>query len=268
MWRQIVMAWALQVAPEVWVRAPAEVSIGEVVVVTLIVPISSEGRVDFPRGPETHAGVELRDPVVVQMVRADGSSRAEATYHLMFWETGPQVMRFAAVRLDDGRSVRQLEVAPQEVRVRSVLPEDTTARVPRPARPPVPIAGIPWRILGLFGSGLLVVAGLVRWRLRRRRLVRRQTIAPAQLARLAFAHLRTRDLAAAGEGGSLVVAARGIVRSYLAQRFPQGVPPAVEVRVLERVDAVAFAGARIDAAEAKRLVAELEQLIERCEALG
>ena len=140
---------------------------------------------------------------------------------------------------------RRLRTPPLALAVTSVLPAGADPTQPRPIAPPLPLPRPGGAGLGFLSAGLAVLAlagalaGLARWRLRRRA----ELPAPRALAHeLALAALRRLDAELAAGGASIEQAAErlsAIVRRYLAGRF--GLP--APARTTEEIAAAAAAGA-------------------------
>ena len=92
-------------------------------------------RFDFPVGPDTTTQngvrpIELRGEKLVTML----GDTAVALYHLVAWDIGTQPLRFPDVRVAFEGQERRPPLGGASVFVKSVLPADTSLRVPKPAR--------------------------------------------------------------------------------------------------------------------------------------
>jgi hypothetical protein len=171
-----------------------------------------------------------------------------------------------------------------DLRIYSVLPADSAARQPKPARAPLEAQTMPWR--WFVAAAVLALLGVWGWRRYRRRKQELAQLDPgaAQRARAAFAHLRTLDLSSAGEPGRHALAHLQVLRRYIAERWP-AITPALTAQELdgrlreaefpvlpERLSAlvatlepVAYAAAPIAAGEAERVALESTVLVEDLE---
>src|SRR5690606_2227057 len=106
----------------------------------------------------------------------------------------------------------------------SVLPADSTGRVPRPARAPLPVGSWWWRLW----LGLAVVAALAYWAWRAWRTRRARAVPegpdPAIVAQEAFQRAAALGLLEAGEPGRHALVHVDVLRAYVAARFPQATP--------------------------------------------
>lgn len=274
-----------QRAPTVSARVtPESPAVGEPITIELRVRAPRGTLVRFPVLPDTGTRIEPLDPRSISATDASGEVDQTATYRLIAWDTGAVELNFSDVTLERaGRSTRY-PVRVGELRVRSVLPRDTAARAPKPARAPLDAPSMPWRWL----VALAVVAGLTWWGWRRwrRRRVEMANFDPgaAVRARQGFAHVRALDLLGAGEAGRHALAHVQVLRRYLAERWPElpasltareieakisnGEFPILPDRVIAAVatsEQVAYAGAPIAPDASERLAAGVTGVVEDLE---
>ena len=93
-------------------------------------------RFEFPLGPDTTTQngvrpIELRGEKVVSVL----GDTAVALYRLVAWDIGTQPLRFPDVRVTFEGQERRPPLGGASVFVKSVLPADTSLRIPKPARP-------------------------------------------------------------------------------------------------------------------------------------
>lgn len=199
---------------------PDTVTVGEHFVVRVRVRAPKGAQIGFPVGPDSGTTVEAVDPRR-EIASADTAMlERTAIYRLVAWTVGAQRVTLGAIVVSSAGVDRRFALPPMSVVVKSVRPNDSTGRVPKPARDVMlaPPLIWPW-ILG----GLLVLALLV-WLLRRR--LRRRP-APTHYAKGAFANAK-RDFARiealtlidAGERGRYVALHVDVLREYLAARIP------------------------------------------------
>ncbi|MBX3175517.1 MAG: hypothetical protein KF709_13975 [Gemmatimonadaceae bacterium] len=270
------------VSARVTPEAPA---VGEPILVELRVRAPAGTDVRFPVLPDTGSRIEPLDPRVLRDASTDGRIDRSAVYRMIAWDTGSVVVALDDVVLTrDGRERRYPVVLP-DIRIRSVLPADTALRVPREASPAVAVPSWHWR----FWLGLLVVAALLWWGVRRWRVQRAESAAhaaadAARRAEEAFAHAESLHLLAAGEPGRHLLAHTQVLRRYLAARWPVAgaqltatelrsaltgtefpLLPERLVGLLDRAEAVAYAQAPIAADEAERLGLEARAIVDDLE---
>lgn len=274
-------------APMVTARVtPEQPAIGEPITVELRVRAPAGSEVRFPVLPDTGTRIEPLDPRAMRDASTATYLDRTAVYRFIAWDTGSVSLTFGdvAVRRDGAEQRFPVTLAP--IVVRSVLPADTALRVPRPERPPLDAFAMRWRLW----LALAVVAALLVWGWRRWRHQRAQRtvvgVDAAERASDGFAHIAALDLIGAGEPGRHALAHVGILRRYLADRWPdlpasltaaeltQRLPaanfpilPERVTGVIERAEALAYARAAIAASEAEHLgiectgiVADLEQV--------
>jgi len=225
-------------------------------------------RFEFPLGPDTTTQngvrpIELRGEKVVSML----GDTAVALYHLVAWDIGTQPLRFPDVRVTFEGQERRLPLAGASVFVKSVLPADTSLRIPKPARPLIVLPVINWlRWLGLLAAAIAAV--LFWWAWRRYRNRPRPPVDPYVRAQQEFARIAARRLLEDGQSEEYFAAMVDVAREYLAARVPgvrrsdttsellRTMKPGSGVemdlaRLLEQADLVKFARADVSIEEAR-----------------
>ena len=272
---------AAQVTARISPEAPA---IGEVITVELRVRAPAGSEIRFPALPDSVFRVEALDPRAIRDASSASVLDRTAVYRLIAFDTGTARFRFADVTIRRDGAERRYPVNLPAVRIRSVLPADSTGRVPRPPRGLLEANTMPWRWLVAF----VVVALLGYWSARRWRRWRAERIAAgpdvAVRARLAFEHAHALALLEAGETGRHAIAHVGVMRRYLSERFPTAIPaltaaelgpvlqeaafpvlPDRAIDLLARSEALAFARAEATAGEAAAMAEAAAQLVEDVE---
>lgn len=177
-------------------------------------------RFEFPSGPDTTSQngirpIELRGEKIVTML----GDTAVALYHLVAWDIGTQPLRFPDVRVTSEGQERRPPLGGAYVFVKSVLPADTSLRVPKPARPLITLPVINWLLwLGLLAAA--IVMALLFWAWRRYRNRPRPPIDAYVKARQDFAAIEARRLIDHERASEYLVAMVDVVREYLAARVP------------------------------------------------
>ena len=240
-------------------------------------------RFEFPAGPDTTTQngvrpIELRGEKLVSQL----GDTAVALYRLVAWDVGTQPLRIPDVRVTFEGQERRPSLATASVFVKSVLPADTSLRVPKPARPLIVLPVINWlRWLALLAA--IVALALAWWAWRRYRNRPKPPIDPYVRAQQEFAKVESRRLIETGEPEEYVAAMVDVTREYLAARVPgvrrsdtttellsamqprQGIE--VELpQLLERADLVKFARASVNEQDARDGGAQLRAIVDHVEA--
>ncbi len=261
---------------------PAAPGIGEVITVEIRVRAAAGAEVRFPSLPDSLMGVEALDPLALRDASTTSFVDRTAIYRLIAFDTGRAVVRIGDVRITQAGAETRHPVTLAPLHIRSVLPADSAARVPRPARGLLEVPTMRWRWWVALAV-LLVLALWIRWSWRRARAAAAADPEPVVRARAGFANIRALGLIAAGEPGRHVIAQLAVVRTYLAARFPALTPalssaeliaalpvdlPILPERLrdlIARVEPVAFAHASVSAAEAERISAAAAGIVEDIE---
>ena len=111
------------------------VTVGDVVRLRVRVRAPQGATINFPTAVDSLGPVQSLDPPTVTD-GADSASAADrvATYRMAAWDVGRQPIKLGdvLVQTDDGE--RRVALTLPSLFVRSVLPADTSLRVPKPAR--------------------------------------------------------------------------------------------------------------------------------------
>jgi hypothetical protein len=240
-------------------------------------------RFEFPAGPDTltQNGIrpmELRGEKLVTML----GDTAVALYRLVAWDVGIQPLRFSDVRVIFEGQERRPALGGAAVFVRSVLPADTSLRVPKPPRPLIvlPVFNwLPW--LALLAAAIL--AAVLWWAWRRYRNRPKVPVDPYVRAQQEFARIAQRRLLEDGRYSDYYAAMVDVAREYLAARVPgvrrsdttsellrtmrpgDGIESELP-RLLERADLVKFARADTLLEEAREAGLALRAIVDHVEA--
>jgi hypothetical protein len=240
-------------------------------------------RFEFPLGPDTATQngvrpIELRGEKIVSML----GDTAVALYHLVAWDIGTQPLRFPDVRVTFEGQERRPPLGGASVFVKSVLPADTSLRIPKPARPLIVLPVINWLLwLGLLAAAIAAV--LLWWAWRRYRNRPRPPVDPYVRAQQEFARIEARRLLEDGQSQEYFAAMVDVAREYLAARIPgvrrsdtsselvRAMKPrdGVEAELpglLEEADLVKFARAEIGREEAREGGLALRAVVDHVEA--
>jgi hypothetical protein len=240
-------------------------------------------RFEFPAGPDTamQNGVrpmELRGEKLVSML----GDTAVALYHLVAWDVGVQPLRMADVRAALGAQERQLPLSGASVFVKSVLPADTSLRVPKPPRPLIVLPVFNWwPWLALVAA--IIAAVLLWWAWRRYRNRPQAPVDPYVRAQREFDRIERMGLLDADRGPEYLARMVDVAREYLAARVPgvrrsdttsellRAMQPhdGVEAelpRLLEQADLVKFAQEDLPRDEAREAGLEVRAIVDHVEA--
>ena len=257
------------------------VTVGDVITLAVRVHAPLGAAVNFPTGLDSLGPVQSMEPPVVRN-GADSASAADriALYRIAAWDVGPLPIRLGdvLVQTDDGE--RRITLTLPTLFVRTVLPADTTLRIPKPARDPIePRLPTAWWMWALAALAVLLLGLGWWWWSRRRRQSDAPTGDPYADAEHAFARIERLGLVQAGEPGRHAALMTDVLRRYLASRVTgaslaltsqellaavRGAPTVPYVRLdalLAIVDPVKFARAPLTAADARAVGEEAHAIV-------
>ncbi len=240
-------------------------------------------RFEFPSGPDTATQngirpIELRGEKIVSML----GDTAVALYHLVAWDIGTQPLKFPDVRVTFEGQERRPPLGGASVFVKSVLPADTSLRIPKPARPLIVLPVINWLLwLAVFAAAIALV--LLWWAWRRWRNRPKPPVDPYVQAQHEFARIEALHLLEDGQFAEYFTAMVDITREYLAARVPgvrrsdttsellRAMKPrdGVEAdlpRLLEKADVAKFARGEVTLDEARQSARALRAIVDHVEA--
>jgi len=266
---------------------PESVTVGDPLELRVRVRAPARAAIAFPEGPDSSAQVQaIASRAVVGAADATGTDRT-AVYRLVAWDVGeiPAKLGDVVVTLDGVE--RRIPLGDVMVKVHSVLPADTTLRVPKPPRPLFDVT-IPWwqRWLPWILAALALIALLAWWwwRRRHRGLAGGSSVDALAFAEREFARIEALGLVDAGERGRYVALMVEVLRDYLAMRIPEArasltsgellaalqrvraVPVARLATVLEEADLIKFARRIVTAERARELGREARTIAREIEA--
>ena len=259
---------------------PESVTVGDPFRVVVRVRAPRGAVVEFPIAPDSGTGVEALDPVVVVPSADSTATEQTATYRLAAWDVGKLPIRFPDVLVTEGDVVRRLSLGRNlAVEVVTVLPADSSERVPRPPRALFEF-GPPWWWWLMVAAVALALVGLLWWWWRRREGPPPVVRTAYEMAQDEFARIESLELIASGERGHFVALVTDVARSYLARVMPIATPSLTTselvhalrgearvplsrlTRVLHEADLVKFAGAAIDAEHALAIGIESRAIVD------
>jgi hypothetical protein len=259
--------------------APDSVRIGDPFRITIGIRAPLGATIEFPTATDSTSTVQSLDPVSVRTTADTTALEQYADYRVAAWDVGAQPIRFedAIVRL--GRLERRVPLGGYAVFVKSVLPEDSAQRVPKPARPLYEVGVFPWWWLlvaaAIIGLGLLIWW----WWKRRRRPPLALVVDPFERAEAEFVRIERLGLLDAGERGRYVTLMTEVLRDYLSARYAEAalshtslellralhghrfVPQERLMRLLAEVDLVKFARKPLSSERARELGREARAIV-------
>jgi hypothetical protein len=239
-------------------------------------------RFEFPAGPDTAMQngvrpIELRGEKLVSML----GDTAVALYHLVAWDVGIQPLRIPDVRAALGGQERRLPLSGATVFVKSVLPADTSLRVPKPPRPLIVLPVFNWwPWLALIAA--IIASVLLWWAWRRFRNRPKAPVDPYVRAQREFDRIERMGLLEAGRGPEYLALFVDVAREYLAARVPgvrrsdtstellrtmqphDGIEAELP-RLLERADLAKFAAEDVSREEAREAGMAIRAVVDHVE---
>ena len=260
--------------------SPDTVRIGDPFRVTVGIRAPRGATIEFPPGTDSSSTVQSLDPVVVRTSADSTGVEQYADYRVAAWDIGTQpiVLAEAIVRLDG--NVRRVPLVGDSVFVKSLLPTDSTQRVPKPERTLFEFSVFPWWVVALVAAAIVV--GLLLWWWLRRRKNRPATtpVSPYVRAHGEFARIEALGLLEAGERGRYVALMVEVLRDYLSARYAEAslsltstelqrsvrelphVPHERLIRVLTEADLIKFARRAVSPTRARELGDEARAIVE------
>jgi hypothetical protein len=201
------------------------VTVGERFIAILRVRAPIGASIRFPAESDSASssaitGTQLIGKPAIDSTVDSTSITMSAAYRLAAWDVGPQRLGLPDIAVTYRGKTGYVSVADRGVFVRSVLPDDSTLRVPKPPRPAIEITPFNW-LPWLLALAALVAAGLA-WRLwiwyRNRR---NAPLDPFAAAQRDFARVEAMQLLQAGDTGRHAALMTDVMREYLAARVPE-----------------------------------------------
>jgi hypothetical protein len=198
------------------------------------------------------------------------------------WDIGTQPLKFPDVRVTFEGQERRPTLAGASVFVKSVLPADTSLRIPKPARPLIVLPVINWLLwAALLAAAIALV--LLWWVWRRWRNRPKPPIDPYIWAQSEFARIEARHLLEDGQYAEYFTEMVDVTRAYLAGRVPgvrrsdttsellRAMKPRDGVEatlpgLLDKADVVKFARGDVTLDEARQAARDLKAVVDHVEA--
>jgi hypothetical protein len=257
------------------------VTVGDVVRLTIRVRGPRNATINFPAVVDSLGPVQsLAPPTVVDGADTLDAADRVAVYRLAPWDVGKLQIRLGEVLVQTDDDERRVAIPLPTLFVRSVLPADSSLRVPKPARPLLePRAPVPWWWWLAAALAALVIGLAIWWWRHRRRGEPGPTGDPFADAESAFDRIERLRLVDVGEPGRHAALMTDVARRYLADRFADvslantsgellsavrgvaTVPHERLRRLFGAVDPIKFAAAPIGANDARSLGAEARAIV-------
>lgn len=209
---------------------PDTVTVGDPFEVRVRVRAPRGATIEFPQAPDSGGVVEPLDPVQVTPSTDTSVTDQIAVYRVAAWDIGARAIGFPDILVREDVGMRRVRLTDVSVFVRSVLPADSTERVPKPARALFTF-GLPWWVWALLALAAAGIVALLWWLWKRRRPPLR-TADPFESAQRAFARVESLGLVAAGERTRHVALMVEVMRDYLAAVAPAAPTSLTSVELL------------------------------------
>ncbi|HSQ32572.1 MAG TPA: hypothetical protein VLN49_22105, partial [Gemmatimonadaceae bacterium] len=202
--------------------APDSVRVGDPFRVTIGVRAPAGAAIEFPRALDTTAAVQSLDPVQVRTSADTTVTEQYGDYRVAAWDIGKQPIRVEDVLVRYDGVVRRVSIVGESVFVKSVLPADSTKRIPKPPRPLIELSAIPWWLWALIAAAVIAIGLLLWWWLHRRKTPPAAVVVdPFGRAEKEFQRIEALGLLDAGERGRYVTLMIEVLRDYLAARYAE-----------------------------------------------
>lgn len=203
-----------------FVVEPDTVTVGDPFRLVVRVRAPKGATVEFPTAMDSGGMVEALDPVVVMPSSDPSLTDQTATYRLAAWDVGRLPLKLADVIVRLNGDERALALRDLFVTVRSVLPADSSQRVPRPPRDVMAIPPPWWWWAALAAVVAVLLLLLWSWWRRRRRVRPAPVIDPLREADAAFERIDRLGLVVAGERARHAALVIEVLRDYLGRVVP------------------------------------------------
>ncbi|MDB4875998.1 MAG: hypothetical protein JWM41_2444 [Gemmatimonadetes bacterium] len=261
--------------------APDSVRIGDPFRVTVGIRAPKGATIEFPQATDSASTVQSLDPVAVRTSADTTAVEQYADYRVAAWDIGLQPIRLADAIVRFNGAERRVPLGSNAVFVRSLLPTDSTKRIPKPVRALFEFSVFPWWLVALIAAA--IVAGLLFWWWwrRRRKNLPIVVIDPYARAESEFQRIEALGLIEAGERGRYVALTVEVLRDYLAARYAEAalsltstelqrsvrtlphLPHERLVRLLTEADLIKFARRAVSGDRARELGREARAIVEQ-----
>jgi hypothetical protein len=262
------------------------VTVGQRFVVLVKLRAPAGATIEFPTESDSAAkatatATEMIGKPAVQLTRDSLGVVGTAAYRLAAWDVDNQTLGIGDIVVKLNGKTGYVSLGSFYVFVRSVLPADTTKRIPKPPRPTIVIKKFDWRPwLAILAA---LIAAAILWRLwvwyRNRK---NAPLDPYNAAEREFARIEALGLVKSGEGERHATLMSDVMRDYLSARVSEversqtssellasapwihGVAKGLG-EMLWRTDLIKFAGIRVAPDEAEKLGAAARTVVQSVE---
>ena len=256
---------------------PETVTVGQHFTATVRVRVPSGATLRFQMHPDSGAAVDTAAATTRTDAHAATYDESTVRYVLAAWDTGAVPIGLDDVVVATSAGERMVPLTGLRVMVRSVLPADTTKRVPKPPRDRVGVTTFDW-LPWLIALGVLALLALIAWIIWRWRQRARQPLTPYAWAQRELARIDATGWADA-EPVRYGVAVTDVLREYLVRSFPAArrsettrelatslasvtaVPRERTVALLEAIDLVKFAQRGMKPEDARATGATVREIL-------
>lgn len=257
------------------------VTVGEPFEIRVRIRAPADAQVRFPDNPDSTGTIQARDPRVIEVADSVQSLDQTAIYHVAAWDVDTRSVKLGDASVIWNGQERAVALDEIVVFVRSVLPADSTLRVPKPARPIWEARAFPWWLVAAILGAIALGLGIWWWVRRRRRPKPVIVVDPYARALKELRRVEGMGLVDAGERTRYVALLVEVLRDYLAARYPEGplaltsrelvgvlrkqkaVPLEQLSRVLHEADLAKFAGWSLSEERARALGREVRAIIDQ-----
>ncbi|MEP6494759.1 MAG: hypothetical protein ABJF01_18885 [bacterium] len=259
---------------------PDTVRIGDPFRVTVGIRAPRGATIEFPRTTDSTSAVQSLDPVAVRTSGDTTAVEQYADYRVAAWDVGSQSVRLEDAIVRFNGAERHIPLGGAAVVVRSLLPADSTLRVPKPPRALFEFNPFPWWLIALIAAAVIAMGLLIWWWFRRRQKpVLTLVVNPFERAEAEFKRVEALALLDAGERGRYVTLMVEILRDYLAARYAEAalsltstelqrsmrehafVPTERMTRLLTDADLIKFARRPVSSDRARELGREARAIV-------
>jgi hypothetical protein len=282
------LAQAAAIPVQLGVRiTPDTVTVGQRFIAVIRVRVPRGAEIVFPRpdsaSTDSVTATQMIGQPAIDSIADSTATVMSAAYRLAAWDVGPQPLGIGNILVRFGGDSGYVSLASRTVFVRSVLPEDSALRVPKPPRAAIALAPFNWIPYAIAAASLALA--LLLWRIwvwyRRRRSA---PVDPFTAAEREFDRIEALRLIESAEPQRHAALMSDAMRDYLAARVPaiersqtssELLANAGEIRVsaqglgdlLWRADLIKFANAPVTGDEAaglgksaRAIVRDVEQM--------
>jgi hypothetical protein len=256
------------------------VRIGDPFKIFVSVRVPRGATIDFPIALDTSGTVQSIDPRAVFAAPDSLGFRQNAVYRVAAWNVGRQPIHMPDITVRLGNDTRTVSLPGYAIFVASVLPADTSLRVPKPARGLFETMLIPWWFWALLAAAVALLLLLWWWWRHRKRAKPEEVLDPYERAQRDFQRIEALGLLEAGERSRYVALVVDVLREYVANRFTHApmaltstelltatrstatIPHDRFMRILNEADLVKFARRPVSGERARDIGIEARALVD------